>query len=134
MSTEWRLEVLGYNTGGDTTTESHPEGQRHLRVEHVPGADVYSHWLEMYFPGGERHQLHFPSMSDRSKAAISTPHSRHMTTQTSYQQAPSVELRAMIENYHTGSVPWYALLDKVAEEYPDLSPAVDRHTAARYES
>lgn len=49
------------------------------------------------------------------------------------QNTPTPELKALLATHHLNPTnTWAPLLDKLAEEYPDMQPAVDAHTAARY--
>lgn len=49
-----------------------------------------------------------------------------------YHQGPSDDLKALIEAHGKHPDQWAPLLDKLAEEYPHLQPAIDAHVAHHY--
>lgn len=45
---------------------------------------------------------------------------------------PSEDLKTLIAHHHENPDQEHVLLDRLAEEYPDMQQHIDRHTAARY--
>lgn len=129
----WTTQTLGYSGGGQTVHHMDPDGRTRLSVDHDPAANVANgqptHRIGIGGGGASEYGLMYPSGSRPGAAYL------HGPGLNNYGPAPSQELRELIERHHehagnTGA--WAALLDKVAEEYPDLEPAVSAHTAARY--
>lgn len=135
---DWPSRVLQHPDtlgGGFETTEEDPGNvghwQKHkLSVRHFPGHGSGTHIVDLTVPvldgtAYHRYSVVWPIIS--KKAFINHPR----TISTGVAQPMSEQLQKMIEAYHTGSVPWYALLDKVSEEYPAFSEGADRHHKAR---
>ena len=137
-------DQMGYSDTQHYNTElpeHHALVVTHLDYGLESGGSSPTHAVSIYHgtregTGGPQNiRLHFPTMQHPDKAMI--VHDPGARTTHSYVKAPSPELRDLIEQHHrhannTGA--WAALLDKLAEEYPDMQPAVDAHVAARYSS
>lgn len=133
----WSVETTEDGPEGDggeghVTTHTHPKRRGHeLSVEHNP-SPLYTpatHSVTISYGKGfapRRGTLAWPSAEHGKEKAYL--HAEH--TGPKYVAPPSERLRALIEA-HGEDHAWMPLLDAVAEEYPDLEPAVAAHTAAR---
>lgn len=128
MSEPWSRTVAG----GDVI-DAHPHRAHQLRVTFTPAAEGDPHHYGVYLRHGTAPHaaMWFPSGKHPDKSYVMSNSHR---SDDEYLAPPSEQLREMIRHYHTGSVPWYALLDRLVEEYPELQPAADAHVAARNES
>lgn len=97
--------------------------------EHWSGKMTGTHTIRLDDATGTT-RFHFPSEQhpDQSHLLLG-PGKPH------YLPPPSDMLRSMIEAHHRHAGDdgaWMQLLDKLVEEYPHLTEAAERHTAARF--
>jgi len=120
-----RWEVSSQGTDGAHRTYHYAPGHD-LQVGHDTGAPSASHHVYLSSTRQSRDAgMWYPSGMHSDKTLI-----RDDQGHTSYGPPPSEQLRALIESHHETHA-WMPLLDKLAEEYPQLDAAVSAHTAAR---
>jgi hypothetical protein len=131
-----RVHTQSDESGGHWT--EHRAGDTYLYVGHNPRVrpggyhEVRVGPVASWPPPENPHAtLIFPAARDASRSFLATPHN---SVRDRLRPAPSEELKTMIRQFHTGTVPHYALLDKLHEEYPEMQSAIDHHTAARNKS
>ncbi len=121
MSVEVAKDASGHTTT-HTLSATHALSVEHQRDPHPSAPSTHAVILHN---GDSVGSVRWPTIQHGADHAwVFTGHSGH------YGPPPSERLRALIEA-HGEDHAWMPLLDAVAEEYPDLEPAVAAHTAAR---
>jgi len=120
----WNVDTIR-DEHGTVTSHSAPGGAA-LEVEHVtkhePGVEPFTHSVLLHNGNAPEGMLRWPTRQfGRDRAYLGNGE---------YGPPPSEQLRALIESHHNTHA-WMPLLDKLAEEYPQLDAAVSAHTAAR---
>ena len=134
MSEESPIRVRTYtdpSSGANTTLHTVGKPFETLFVTHSPRGMVGTHSFRIGVDSGGTQLLHnfrWPSGDRGEEAAV-----YHDGKRLHYLAPPSPELRALIESHHDNHA-WMPLLDRIAEEYPEIEPAVQHHTAARAQS
>lgn len=133
-----RLDSSSY--GGDGYhRDTHYLGDDHvLHVVSNPQArgDESTHEVRLWSRHGRHNWVGPEFAATPTSATITevTPFSTRSTTRQIHTVSPpSRDLLTLIERHHEDPTnSWYALLDKLVEEYPDhFDAAVSAHTAAR---
>ena len=117
----------GHETSHTLTGSATGSHRNAVYVRHYPIGDSRgSSHVVIVNNGADTAQLYWPTEAHGANRAY--------LGAGKYGSPPSPELKALIETHGQHPDQWMPLLDKVAEEYPHMQPAIDAHVAARYSS
>lgn len=133
---DWVVEhhpETGSTGTANTTLSFSPKSGHLLSVTHEPENPRYTHAVRVGTPSN-RVVLSVPAKPRHDYEAERRANIRQNSS-SNFDEVPdpSPELLTMIEHHHEDPTnSWYALLDKLVEEYPDhFDAVVSAHTAAR---
>ena len=84
-----------------------------LRIEHYDRSQSWSHNYRVRFDGGYRPAWVYPTAALNDDLCVLM-----LDSSNEYAAPPSHDLRVLIES----AAPWFAVLDKLIEEYPQWEP------------